>query len=408
MRGRLERLLRNRRPLATAVALSAFVLPAQAQTWTGNRTTPRANELVAIDATGEAGWLYGAEDVAGDGLDAFRQQEQSIDLRTAYAAADSQRFWARVYVSDPNTVSGNIAVFVFLDSDDNANTGGTANATELAAAFDTDPTPGGYDFVLGLDGNETVSGVWAWNSASDAYEALDLQNNAASAEAGSDLDPVRLNGTTHGYLQGVVDLDVVGLTAACQANVYVRSVDGTGATADGDLDVGQFSACHPADNNDDGVPDAAEPDDRCAEDDQCPAGGLCVNGRCVYPRYCDADGDCAADESCIDGRCVADGGDACTSDAMCDGLVCQDGECSACTADSMCAAGRCGPDGRCTSGTAASNTDDGTELGPDEEVQGGALTCAARSSRPYGQGGALGALLLATLGALLVWRHQRG
>jgi len=71
----------------TAVAGGAAVVlassPTFAQTWVGGRITPDLGEIVAIDATGEAGWLYGKEDLVGDG-DAFKQQEQSIDIRTAW------------------------------------------------------------------------------------------------------------------------------------------------------------------------------------------------------------------------------------------------------------------------------------------------------------------------------------
>ena len=57
--------------------------PAHAQSWVGGRTTPNPGEFVAVDRTGEPNWLYGAEDVAGDGLDAFSAPEQSIDIRSA-------------------------------------------------------------------------------------------------------------------------------------------------------------------------------------------------------------------------------------------------------------------------------------------------------------------------------------
>jgi hypothetical protein len=82
-----------------ALALSAFALmtwsaSAHAQnTWVDNRTTPTLDEIVAVDKTGEPNWLYGFEDLVGDG-ETFAQQEQSIDIRTAYAAADNSRFWA--------------------------------------------------------------------------------------------------------------------------------------------------------------------------------------------------------------------------------------------------------------------------------------------------------------------------
>lgn len=387
--------------LVAGLGLAAFSSPARAQTWADGRTTPRLGELVAVDATGERRWPFGAEDVAGDGLDTFGRQEQSRDLRSVYAAADAERFWARVYVSDPQAVANGLAVYVFVDSDDNTNTGGGADAVAFAAAFDTDPTPGGYDYVLGLEGSERVLGVWEWDRANVAYEDVALEEGDALAEAGVNSDPLFLNGNAHGYLQGSVDLAVLGLTPACRANVYVRSVEGMGAMADGDLDVGRVSACHPADANDDQIADIAEPD-RCEADEECPARGVCVDGECVLPHLCGLDRDCDAGEVCRDGRCLARGGDDCSSDRDCNGLVCSSGECVACTMDGMCSSGRCGPDGRCT-GAAAS--EDGILLAPDEEVQGGALTCAWR---PPVRGAGLGALLAAALAGLWAFRKRRG
>lgn len=59
---------------------------ARAQTWAEARTTPVLGEIVAIDATGEAGWLYGFEDLAGDG-ETFKQQEKSIDIAVRRGAS---------------------------------------------------------------------------------------------------------------------------------------------------------------------------------------------------------------------------------------------------------------------------------------------------------------------------------
>src|SRR5688572_22496664 len=73
--------------VAAAGVVAAFSGPAEAQPWALGRQGPGLRELFAIDQTGETGWLYGQEDLAGDGLATFRQQEQSIDIRTAYAAS---------------------------------------------------------------------------------------------------------------------------------------------------------------------------------------------------------------------------------------------------------------------------------------------------------------------------------
>src|SRR4051794_40659224 len=89
---------------ARVASLSGSSAIAAAATWVNNRTTPRLAEIVAVDAAGEPGWPYGAEDVAGDGAATFSPAEQTIDIRTAYAATDSARFWARVYFSDMSNV----------------------------------------------------------------------------------------------------------------------------------------------------------------------------------------------------------------------------------------------------------------------------------------------------------------
>jgi len=54
-----------------AAGASAVATSAQAATWLTPRTTPRLTELVAVDKTGEANWIYGQEDVSGDGLGVF-------------------------------------------------------------------------------------------------------------------------------------------------------------------------------------------------------------------------------------------------------------------------------------------------------------------------------------------------
>jgi hypothetical protein len=68
----------------TRVAFAGLLLvssPALAQSWAGGDTTPDLRELVAVDATGEPGWPYGEEDVAGDGLGMFRQPIAALSSR---------------------------------------------------------------------------------------------------------------------------------------------------------------------------------------------------------------------------------------------------------------------------------------------------------------------------------------
>src|SRR5262249_10901563 len=94
------------------VAGLAFAPPANAQTWVGGRKTPRLDEIVAIDNTGEWFWPYGpTEDILGDGINTYTTAEQRLDMRSAYAATDAQRFWTRVYVVDKDMVSPGVRLF---------------------------------------------------------------------------------------------------------------------------------------------------------------------------------------------------------------------------------------------------------------------------------------------------------
>jgi hypothetical protein len=359
-------------------------LPSSAQTWVGGRSTPNYGEIVAIDATGEARWPYGSEDLAGDGA-AFQQQEQSIDVRTGYAATTAQQLFVRGYVSDTATPGGNVALFVFVDTDRNDATGGSAAAAEIDARFTTDPSSGGYEYVIGIRGNSTIDGVWQWQDAQNQFAPLTVSAADAVADTGTDDDPIRINGDTHGYLQATVDLALVGLSQACDANLYLRSLNDTAAIGDGDLDVGRAGSCIPTDANTNGVPDVLTPPNGCTSDDQCAADGICVNGSCVFAPSCTATTDCGAGEECTsDGRCVPAPSGSCTSSDDCDRLICSGGQCTACDPNgTQCGAGRrCGPDGRCTAATSGGLAPDGGPLlAPDEEVQGGACACALSDRR---------------------------
>lgn len=362
---------------ASAVGLSASRVAAQ--TWAGNQSTPELGQLVAVDATGEQDWLFGQEDLAGDG-DTFMAQEQSIDIRTLYATAHSSGFWARVYVSNQNSPGGNVTVYVFIDADRDTSTGGSAAAQELDPAFTTDNTQGGYDYVLGIQGNEMIAGIWEWDDAQMEFTEIQGNPTAASAEVGTDLDPIRVGASDHGYLQGTVDLDVVGLTEACDAELFVRSTNSSPMLGEGDLNVGMRLPCIPSDPNNNGIPDVAEPQAECTNDNECPSGGVCVNGRCALPDLCNTDADCPSGQECnANSQCVAVGGDMCSTTADCGDLVCSGGECVACTSDGMCASGeRCGPDGRCISSVNTGSSNPAEEdyvLGADEVIQGGACTC---------------------------------
>jgi hypothetical protein len=379
-----------------SVALSSFVASssAWAQTWVDGRSTPGLEEIVAVDKTGEPNWLYGFEDLAGDGM-TFQQQEQSIDIRTAYASTDADRFWARIYVADANQAGGNVTVFVFIDSDKTTTTGGSAAATEIDPRFDSDPSNGGYEHALEIGGNGSIA-VWDWQMPMSTFMRMVPPDTQATAENGQDADPIEINGDLHGYLQGSVDHALVGLTAACNADLFFRSIQ-QGGTGTGDLDVGTVGPCVPADANDDGVPDVVVPPSGCTSDAQCPGGGVCVNGECIVPQPCADDGDCDPDERCsADVICVPVGGGACDSNFDCGDLVCRDDVCQPCTPGSdECGAGRvCASDGRCVGGVT---------LLPGQEAQGGAFTCATGArTRPLA---AFAALALGA--AALLYRRRR-
>jgi hypothetical protein len=401
----------NRSKIALAAAALAMAAPmtAQAQTWVAPRTAPALTEIVAIDATGEVGWPYGAEDLVGDGIESFQQQEQSIDIRTAYASTDAQRFWVRVHVSDPNAVGGNITAFVFIDADLSLATGGSAAQTAIDPKLTTDPTMGGYDYVLAIRGNGSVDQIWSWQAAQMQFTGNAPTPTQATAETGQDQDPIQINGDAHGYLQASVELGLVGLTQACNANLFFRSVNAS-SMGDGDLEVGQIAPCVPADANDDGVPDLVVPVGGCTSDAQCPADGLCVGGQCVVATPCITDTDCRTDEQCSpDGRCIPRPAGPCQSNTDCGDLVCTAGTCTACTFGSTeCGDGRrCGSGGRCVIDTNA-GAGGGISLAPGEEVRGGAFTCAATSGSSGGSGGwPLGLLAGLAVPAAIAYRRRK-
>jgi Cys-rich repeat protein len=345
--------------------------------WAGGRATPTVREIVAVDSTGEANWPYGAEDIAGDGLGAFLQPEQSIDIRTAYAATDQQRLWARVYVSGGQAVGGNVHAFVFIDSDRNAATGGTGVAPEINANFTGDPTPGGYEHVVEVLGNGT--GLQLWNWQGNMYVQGQLPASRATGEGGTDTDPIRIGASTHGYTQVAIELGVVSLTQACDANLYFRTTNDSAALGAGDLDVGQLGSCVPGlDGN--GVPGVLVPPNGCRSNAECPAGAVCQNGQCAFASACTTNADCAQGMQCTaDGRCVPAPNGTCTSNAQCNGLICQGGQCAACPlGGNQCGAGyTCGADGRCSAGSGTGPTGEAPlVLAPGEEIKGGACNCA--------------------------------
>ncbi|MCU0683762.1 MAG: hypothetical protein MUF34_16225 [Polyangiaceae bacterium] len=400
--------------LAASVGAAALALaaPASAATWAGGRSTPSLREIVALDATGEPGWPYGAEDLAGDGA-TFDAPEQSVDVRSGYAAVDATRLFLRAYFSSTADLPGpGVGLFVFIDSDGNATTGGKATAPEISGSFTNDPSPGGYEYVVGVRGPGTLIGIWQWNELQVAYSQVAMP--AATAEAGRDVDPLRVGEARRAYAQASVEPAAVGVTATCLSNFFFRSTnEAPGATGagPGDRDVGVRGACVPADANADGVPDLVAPPPGCRDDDQCANQGVCVEGRCVLAAPCSVTAECTGGRQCTpDGRCVVPGGDACTTSDQCEGAICRGGTCAACTpGGNECGAGRrCGPAGTCVEGAAGGGGAGGGGPGlvPGGQVEGGAFNCSGSASGNGGAAAPFAALLLALAGAKRAARRR--
>jgi hypothetical protein len=347
----MSRLL-NPRILALLAPLALSLLPrptmAQTMTWVGNRQGPALTEILTIDATGETNWPYGREDVAGDGLNNFTLPEQAIDARTVYVATDANRFYSRVYFSIPAAEPGSVTTFVFIDSDQNAATGGSASAAELDPTFPANSAVGGYEYAIKVQrtaNNTTAGSIWRYDIGTLTFAQIATQAPQIITETNFALDPIRVGQDIHGYIQSSVELAQVGLAQACQASILVRTTNQTASLGVGDLDVGAAASCvQPAAPN----PVVVVPPPGCTINAECPNGGICVNGNCILAPACATDANCAAGYICDVGRCVFVGGTPCVNSSNCDGLICQQGECVVCVNDASCGPGFvCAPDGRC-------------------------------------------------------------
>lgn len=381
-----RRFSKSLRGISTAVVLCALPAIGHAQTWVNNRPGPSLRELLTIDETGEVNWLWGTEDVGNDGLNVFAPAEQAIDARTAYVNTDSTRLFSRVYFSIANGEPGQATTFIFIDADRNIATGRAAIGAELDAALTSDPTEGGYDYVIKATrgANGTVTGaLYRADSGLGRYVQVDVLQSQMSTEAGVHLDPLRINQELHGYIQSAVDLNLLGLTQTCRAKIFVRTTNQAQNLGVGDLIVGRPMDCVPAISE--GNPSVViNPPNRCVSDAECPNNGICQAGSCELAHACGENADCDPQQTCVSGRCVYTGGAGCTSSGDCAGLVCQQGRCIACTTQAQCdAAHTCAPDGRCVS-TSGSGGNQGPPsdagdiaLEPGERLQGGACACHA-------------------------------
>jgi OOP family OmpA-OmpF porin len=374
-----------------------------AQTWSASRTQPVLRQIASVDATGDVGWPYGREDVAGDGA-ALEADEAAVDVRTVYADADVERVWLRVYVAAQSAPPEDVVVFFFVDADDRDDTGGPAFGAELSPLWSTDPSDGGYERAIGVriapSGMPEVLGVFGWSAGPGRWTDVGVLGDQLRVEAGVDEDPIRIGARDRGYVQVDAVHALTELTASCAGNLFVRTFHDAAPRSFGDDDEPLF-ACRPA-LDARGDPEVLEVE--CTVDDECPNDGVCRAGGCLFAYPCDGDDDCAADERCEANACVRVVDEPCVDASDCDGLVCADGECTACrdSGAAACPSGQwCSPNGECVD-----EDDVGPAPGnPGDQVRGGAFHCAL--SRGHDEGLASLALWLAPLALLLRSRRRR-
>jgi hypothetical protein len=375
------------------VGVSVGVSAAGAQTWTNPRGRPPLWQIIALDRSGETGWLYGAEDISRDGASKLEADEASADLRSVYADADRNRVWIRAYVAASGNVSADLKMFFFIDTDERSDTGAGADATDLRPEFETDPSAGGYERAIGVGADGMLIGAWRWDAAMSRWTALTPSANAIQIEIESDQDPLRLAGTDHAYVQIAIEHSISGLDASCNGRIFVRSwLDDPPQRAFGDAVLGA-APCRPE------LDGLGDPEilrtGSCSADKDCPGAGHCREQICVFDYTCGSDVECRSEERCTSSLCVKVVSGTCDDDADCDGLVCDGDACVACSANGnrACADGlACTPSGTCVdpgdaaagSGGKAGSGDDagggsGAEEYPPGKVRGGSFHCAAVS-----------------------------
>jgi hypothetical protein len=386
-----------------SLAVFAFALlqasASSAQTWSEARQDPALWQIVAIDGTGETGFPYGREDVAGDGLGTFSAAEAGSDLRSIYASTDPMRLWLRAYLAATAAPGPNLRAFFFIDADARNNTGGPAQGMELDEALTKDPTPGGYEVAVSVRGNGMVLGLFVWNATMRAWvEDEDAGAPDVSAEAAVSPDPLAVGETRHGYVQLALAHSLSGLSQSCGGTLFVRVLGEGPASRSFADDAPEEIACH-APEDEYGVPIVLQPDG-CESDAQCPADGICRDGVCLIAYACDDNDDCPSDHSCTQNRCVRVVSGTCDDDADCEGLVCEDARCVACSENGAraCASGlSCSPDGSCIDTDDVGGADGGGGSQGPGKVQGGAFSCAMSPTRASASSLVLLALALTVL-----------
>jgi hypothetical protein len=373
--------------IAGLLGLSLCAAQAHAQTWSVMRERPSLFEIIAVDATGDASWPFGQEDVAGDGASTEQADEAAIDVRSVYADVRAERLWLRAYVAGKIVPDKNAVAFFFIDDDARTSSGGKAEGNPLGFALGADPTPGGYERAIGVRGDGTLLGVFFWDTSNKQWSQQPDKPVLASSEAGATRDPLRLLGDDHGYFQVDSSLASVGLDAACSGTIFVRTWnDATGKRAFGDDASERAFECH-AKLDTYGNPELLQ-SGSCKNDAGCPAQGQCRSGICLFSYECVTDEVCPSGEHCSGGACVKVVDQSCKQSADCAGLICDAGHCVACSATGAhaCASGYlCAPDGSClraadggSAGKNAGSAGHGSAAGSGgARVRGGAFTCSA-------------------------------
>lgn len=347
------------------VALLAVCLPgwASAQEWLPpNRTTPALWEIIGIDASGEQNWPFYQEDIAGDGLNRFDTLESRMDVRSVYANREgNDRLWFRFYVASATQPPSSMRAYLFIDTDRNHLTGHQASSGTDSQwdFFASDPTEGGYERVIAVQGDGTVLGVWSWDAGATRWFKMPDRNGSVVVESGADNDRLRIGPNPRGYLQFNADVEATGIDNNCDDRFFLRTwnVDpndpNDAALNFGDTDVAGAILCNPPDDNNDGIPDVIyQTVTACQDDGDCPGTSYCFEQRvCVIGYECAGDPDCRRDEACTNNVCVrVVQTDTCNNDSECAPFICDNNQCATCTTGGAraCDAGFvCVPDGRC-------------------------------------------------------------
>jgi OOP family OmpA-OmpF porin len=371
--------------LSTVILLASLCTAAvQAQTWSAERTQPVLRQIASVDPSGEPGWLYGSEDVAGDGLATIAPDEAAVDIRTVYADADAERLWLRAYVVSEAAPLEDVVAFFFVDADDRDGTGGPAFGMELSPLWSADPSRGGYERAIGVRiqagaAPPMLLGAFRWDAANGRWMSVNTLGDQLRSEAGRDEDPIRIGAFARGYVQIDVVHALSELDASCSGNLFVRLFhDVPAPRAFGDDDEDLF-ACRPT-LDAWGEPEVLRGPD-CTLDDQCPNDGQCREGVCLFTPACVGNDDCNADEQCVGGDCVRVVDEPCNDASDCDGLVCTAGQCTACNAGGAapCGDGQyCSPNGECVDPDEAPG---GPGANPGDQVRGGAFKCGVSRER---------------------------